>query len=864
MVKFAVSFIAGIIAFNFIPFFPVTIAAACCLSAVVPAFRQRKYPDALLIRPAASGGWRAIMIIPLVVSFGFLYSFARHNEWPEPILPEHDAVIEGTVACCPAASNEKLVFTIDSIKLEGRRINGRVRLVVYQDRFMIKSAEDLVLPGSRVSAVASLKRPYVFRNPGVYSFGFKKNGIVASGYVKQIRILSEDPGVPARIYKKRLRLGRIMDNSLTTENSSLLKAIIPGFKAGLGQDMRDAFSSTGLAHLLSISGTHFGLLAFIVFIIIKTAIKKLPASLLSTMTLYITPTQIAVLTTMPVLVSYALISGGSAPTVRSLLMVSIYMLALFLGRRDQWLNSLSIAAVIILLWQPDALFELSFILSFLAVLSIGYVMEYRTQSNRETRFGITDFNQSPSVHLWERGAGWIIRVFEKAKTAPVMTIAAVLGTAPVVAIVFKQFPIISPVTNIIITPIICFLVLPLGFFAGFWALIFDMPVMPLNGLIDMVTGFALRLIEFFAGVPYSNIHVHTPPFALTALYYLSLLYILSQRRQVAATRSREVKKEGAIGLLYRGRNIVRIGPFLPFLLVIGCYLAAPYLSDSNFRVTFLDAGQGDASVVELPDGKVMLIDGSVGKPDMGKIAIAPFLWSRGIRKIDYIVLSHPHPDHYGGLIYILDNFDIGEIWLSGRFIAGANEFFEVMNRKNVSYKILGRGDMLEAEGYNIYVFHPYNEYYSGSVRGEHTDHNNDSLVMKIETDETSVIFTGDIEKEAEENLAHLGAWLDSDILKVPHHGSRTSSSEYFINAVSPQVAIVSAGMNNPFGHPHKEILDRYYLAGVRLLRTDLHGAVAISAAEGMLKVTTYDDRRLIEVSDWRDEMRNLGLLFLKI
>jgi competence protein ComEC len=278
------------------------------------------------------------------------------------------------------------------------------------------------------------------------------------------------------------------------------------------------------------------------------------------------------------------------------------------------------------------------------------------------------------------------------------------------------------------------------------------------------------------------------------------------------------------------------------------------------RVTFLDIGQGDASVVELPDKKVMLIDGGTHEPDMGRRVVAPYLWSKGIRKVDYIVLSHPHSDHFGGLIYIIDNFDVGEIWSNGRSSLEAEDLFRKIREKNISYSILSRGDLLEGEKYKIHVFHPYHEFYAGSPRGELSNQNSDSLVLRIESDNTSLLFTGDIEMEAEDNLLHLGKWLESDIIKVPHHGSSTSNSGEFIRAVSPDTAVASAGRNNPFKHPHQETLWRYRDEGVRLLRTDIDGAVTIISGGDTYELKTYEDSRFKKVDKWQDEIRNLRLL----
>jgi competence protein ComEC len=638
-----------------------------------------------------------------------------------------------------------------------------------------------------------------------------------------MRLIGKSNGLLVRIYKKRQILGRIIDSSLSKENASFHKAIIPGLKKGIQQDMRDAFSSTGLAHLLSISGTHFGLLAFIVLVVIRTIIKHFSIKFLTRMTLYVTPTQIAIVLTLPILILYALISGSSTPTVRSLIMVFIYMTALFLGRRGQWLNSLSIAAFIILLWRPGALLELSFQLSFLAVLSIGYVLEHVPQMT-DDRTKNNYFKQ------------FINKSFEKVKTTILMTIAAVLGTAPIVAIVFKQFPLISPLTNLIVTPLVCFVILPLGFFTGFIALLFDIQSMPLNGMTDAVTHFALKLIQTFSNIPYSNVHVQNLSFVMIVLYYVSLLFIVKNK-------------------------VVHPWRFVPFILVVCVYLITPYMTEDNLKITFLDVGQGDASFVELPDKKIMLIDGGLYDTDMGRRVVAPFLWSRGVRSIDYLVLSHPHPDHYGGFIYIMDNFDVGEIWLNGRTSQESGKLFQKIKERKIPGKILRRGDVLETKGYRIYVFHPYDEFHADSPRGEFSNENSDSLVLKIESEDASILFTGDIENEAEDNLVYLGKSLRSDIIKVPHHGGKTSSSKVFIKTLSPKIAVISAGRNNPFKHPHRETLKRYKDAEVKILRTDINGAVTITLKDKSYEINTYQDRRLKKVKSWQDEIRNLGLLF---
>jgi competence protein ComEC len=509
MTAVAVSLIAGIAAFRFPPFFPFSIVILLIFALFLLSFLK-------LHR-------RRILILFIVFGLGLSYTYLRHDNRSESDFNGYfhseslagSALIEGTVSDLPEVSDGKVRFTINDVQINGRKLFGKVRIFANKDAYGY--APDRPDYGDRISATAKLRAPSVLKNPGLYSYDLKRDGIFAVGYISGFRIKGKGKGLSFLISQKRQRLGDIIDNSLSEENASLHKAIIPGLKRGIGQSMREAFSTTGLAHLLSISGTHFGLLAFIIFKFIKMITKLLPGNILTRTTLLLTPTQIAVIFTMPVLIMYAVMSGASTPTVRSFIMVFIYMSALFLGRRGEWLNSLSIAAVIILLWNPEALFGLSFQLSFLAVFSIGYVLERRNEDevqNEEDKKKNTDFRD------------FIMKTAGKTRAAMLITIAAVLGTAPIVVLFFKQFPLISPVTNLIVTPLICFVILPLGFFSGFTALLFNMDTMPLNGLIDSITHFALVLIQLFSEIPYSSLHVPNPSFILIILYFLSLFLLL--------------------------------------------------------------------------------------------------------------------------------------------------------------------------------------------------------------------------------------------------------------------------------------------------------------------------------------------------
>lgn len=275
------------------------------------------------------------------------------------------------------------------------------------------------------------------------------------------------------------------------------------------------------------------------------------------------------------------------------------------------------------------------------------------------------------------------------------------------------------------------------------------------------------------------------------------------------------------------------------------------LARHRLSVTFLDVGQGDGAVIELPDRRTLIMDtGNSG------FQVGEFLRYRGIDEIEAIMLSHGHHDHTGGLEYLINTFKVHSIWDNNRLI------FKTGILKKVGHRGLQRGDVLHGGGYAINVFHPYEGFYSGGANRseENSEENNDSLVLRVQGTAASFLFTGDVEKEGEEDTAHTGPALKSTVLKVAHHGSRTSSSEVFINDVSPEIAVISCGRKNRFGFPHDQTL--LTLANCLVYRTDRDGAVGIREGDnGRVQVKTWKDFQITEAKGISDEWRNINRLF---
>ena len=681
-------------------------------------------------------------------------------------------------------------------------VSGRVRVTAYDFEPMVEAGDIVRMHHLR------LRRPSGFRNPGAFDYGryLARRGIYAAGSLgKAERVEVVQRG--SRSYLARLpafkaRLAGHITRTMTDPAAAITREMVLGIRGGLSPAVREAFSASGTAHLMSVSGLHVGFVYAAVFMVLKHGLIQLRFRLLGQFSGGPRPSKLAAACGLLAVLGYACLIGSNLPTMRATLMIATYVLAYLLDRDgDPW-HTTALAALLLLLVHPLSLLDIGFQLSFAGVLAILYAQHVLHLPHGRA------VAEPEAVSLASRAK-------TKFLEAVLISTFASLGTAPLIAAMFQRLPLIAPVANIVVVPFASIAV-PLALLASFLAEIIQPLGDLLLGLAGMIVSCMYTLIAWFAAVPYAAPRIGAVALPVIVLAYSSLVLLPYSRASRAA-------RWGAV-----------IGAVL-----IGAWQTWPWLvteGRGQLEVTFLDVGHGDASFIRFPQGSTMLIDGGGSYRDdfdVGERVVAPFLWYQGIRRVDYVVATHPHPDHAKGLGVILRDFRVRQFWDNGTQVSSQwyGDIRRQAEARRLYRDVVGDGPTaVTIDGVDLELLHPLAAFQLPMKRRGSTEdagENNRSLVLKLTYGTISVLFTGDIEREAESFLLQTGHDLRATILKVPHHGSRTSSSEAFVRAVNPSVAVISMQRDSRFGHPHPAVVARYKALGARVFRTDEHGAVSV-------------------------------------
>jgi competence protein ComEC len=655
-------------------------------------------------------------------------------------------------------------------------------------------------PGDWVRFGARLYRPHGFANPDTIDAR-----LLARGQGIDLIATIRDPGELRRIdgpmsvlshcrrWAAQLRraMARAISGRLQEPAAGFVRTMVVGERSDVPEQVEDGFRAAGATHVLSVSGLHLAVVVALFFQAAKWVLARCPS-----LSLRVPAKVTASVMSLPACFFYTLLTGEAVATVRSAIMAAVVLGASIVNRPVSLPAGIAAAALAVLVQSPLAILDVSFQLSFVSVIGLGLFARW-----------LLSPTQSEQPRTRHRARKWLLRSFSA-------SFAASLVTAPLVAHHFGELTPAAPLGNLVLVPIVELLVLPCGMVGALLALAHSW----LGALPLLVAGLGSRLALFLA-----ELFRRFAPLVLVRYpdWCETLLLVASASCLLQAVASRDGRRRrwilvGVLGALFAGGSVVT--------------REVVRTASRELRVTFLDVGQGDSALVEGPRGFAALVDGGGrydNSFDTGARIVEPVLRARGITHLDLVVLSHAHPDHMNGLFRILRRFPVGMLWQNGD--DGGNsahqDLVRLARERGVS---LAPPSVVERDGLTIQATSP--RVGDAVANPPHLSANDGSLVVRVRYAGRQILFTGDIGEKGEGRLLHdqrTAAMLQSEVIKVPHHGSRHSSSDDFIDAVSPWLAVVSAGRFNRFGLPSMPTLSRYLRRGVRVVRTDRDGAATL-------------------------------------
>ena len=783
----------------------------------------------------------------------------------------------------PSANGVFINLRAEKINYRGaeRDVSGSVRLFLSQTKEAdietnLKFEISDLKYGSRLRIACKLEREDEFLNPGVISKTemLDRLGLDATGSIKSSmlveKIADESVFLPlAWVYDQRSRLIDDFRNNLGPSASGIMIASLLGDKYFLDRSTADLFRDGGTFHILVISGLHITFIGGLLLLFLRQITRN-------------RWTQFIV--TMIALWAYTLAVGADVPVVRAAVMFTIVLYSYAIYRRGSLLNSLGLCGLILLVWRPSDLFNPSFQLTFVSVAAIvaaAYpLIDTLRQIGSWTPTALAPF--PPNVPTWlirfcemlywnenawrveSRRQIWTAKLFKTPGTrikhglqtvmryvfeGILVSFIVQIWMLPLLVIYFHRVSVVSILLNLWVSVFIA-----LESFAAVIGVIVSRFSTLLASVFfvfsEVFNWLMLAIPQLFADNGMASFRLPAYSGYGRTVYFLYFLPVLFLAFAVTRWKPFDLKRRSWM----IGQSV--LFPAFVILMLSGAIIIFHPLSaprpDGRLHFDFLDVGQGDSAFVTFPDGKTMLVDGGgrikyrTGddeaepfEPDVrgiGEAVVSEFLWDRGYSRIDYILGTHADADHIQGLTDVAKNFAVG--WaVFGRTPINDPDFVEladVLRQRGIQVETTGRSDRLKFGDVLVEVLYPILSDDSDAVSD-----NDHSVVLRFVYGSRAFLLTGDIERHAELELTNGGGTLTADLVKVPHHGSRTSSTQEFINSVGAKYAVISVGRSSPFGHPHADVVERWKATGANVMTTGTRGLISVSTDGKDLKIATF-------------------------
>jgi len=698
--------------------------------------------------------------------------------------------IEGIVQSRPVTTTlgSSFVLQVEGLAREGHPVLACGKLMVN-----VAKADVLLARGDRIRFLARVSLPHRLGLPGEFDYGrhLAYQGITATARVSEVDRIVLVRGAAEDSLLRRFdliarRLGDFIRGAIPdTKLSSVLTAILVGDKRRIPESLNDAYTNAGVNHLLSINGFHVGIIAW--FIVAAALFLTTRFEFLA---LRLDLRRAALLCAVPVMVAYLFLSGSAPATVRSVIMLAVFVLALHAERERDPANALLLTAFLMMALNPPSLFDLSFQLSFTALWGIVIAAP------------LVRWCAGKLTYAWQR------HLLQFASVSCAMSLATIVP----ILFYFNQTSLNGIIANFLIIPILGYGALVIGFSALPFVYLFPPAAKFMLWCAAQLTSLSNRLVILFARLPLISFHGIT---TLDMAFFVCFMFLAT--------------------FLRRSRSTFALCALLP-LLAVAIHMSRPVTADGRLHVTMLSVGQGESLLIRFPKGETMLVDSGgylhdTGR-DFGRETLEPALGKLGVHGIDRLVMTHSHPDHIGGMAFVARTIPVKEFWETIQ--GGSGEQYEqlraVLAERHIPRRPLAAGDEFTfAGGVKLTVLSPPRDVVRRRPSVGEVNENEESLVFRLCFGSFSMLFTGDTGFPTEERMLADKAELGSTVLKAGHHGSRFSTSESLLGRVSPSVALISAGLGNSFGLPAQETLDRLKSHGIRTWRTDLDGTIELTS-----------------------------------